>query len=97
MSSLIPHDYRYKISSPTPVDKEPKKNRLETPICLICLSNFYDFHTYPTMVPIINTLKQVTLNILRFVPFSLLVALRKQSERNILNKNLLLIQKAATN
>lgn len=25
MSSLIPHDYRYKISSPTPVDKEPKK------------------------------------------------------------------------
>ena len=23
MSSLIPHDYRYKISSPTPVDKEP--------------------------------------------------------------------------
>ena len=26
MSSLIPHDYRYKISSPTPVDKEPKKN-----------------------------------------------------------------------
>ena len=24
MSSLIPHDYRYKISSPTPVDKEPK-------------------------------------------------------------------------
>ena len=49
------------------------------------------------MVPIINTLKQVTLNILRFVPFSLLVDLRKQSERNILNKNLLLIQKAATN
>ena len=49
------------------------------------------------MVPIINTLKQVTLNILRFVPFSLLVALLKQSERNILNKNLLLIQKAATN
>ena len=46
------------------------------------------------MVPIINTLKRVTLNILRFV---LLVALRKQSERNILNKNLLLIQKAATN
>ena len=27
MSSLIPHDYRYKISSPTPVDKEPKKER----------------------------------------------------------------------
>ena len=26
MSSLIPHDYRYKISSPTPVDKEPQKN-----------------------------------------------------------------------
>lgn len=26
MSSLIPHDYRYKISSPTPVDKEPKKH-----------------------------------------------------------------------
>jgi hypothetical protein len=25
MSSLIPRDYRYKISSPTPVDKEPKK------------------------------------------------------------------------
>ena len=25
MSSLIPHDYRYKISSPTPVDKEQKK------------------------------------------------------------------------
>ena len=25
MSSLIPHDYRYKISSPTPVDKEPVK------------------------------------------------------------------------
>lgn len=25
MSSLIPHDYRYKISSPTPVDKEPLK------------------------------------------------------------------------
>ena len=25
MSSLIPHDYRYKISSPTPVDKEPDK------------------------------------------------------------------------
>ena len=25
MSSLIPHDYRYKISSPTPVDKEPIK------------------------------------------------------------------------
>lgn len=25
MSSLIPHDYRYKISSPTPVDKEPYK------------------------------------------------------------------------
>ena len=49
------------------------------------------------MVPIINTLKQVTLNILRFVPFSLLVALRKHWERNILNKNLLLIQKAATN
>ena len=28
MSSLIPHDYRYKISSPTPVDKEPKKSTL---------------------------------------------------------------------
>lgn len=30
MSSLIPHDYRYKISSPTPVDKEPKKYPLDT-------------------------------------------------------------------
>lgn len=34
MSSLIPHDYRYKISSPTPVDKEPKylifKERLQS-------------------------------------------------------------------
>ena len=29
MSSLIPHDYRYKISSPTPVDKEPIKKVLE--------------------------------------------------------------------
>ena len=28
MSSLIPHDYRYKISSPTPVDKEPLFNIL---------------------------------------------------------------------
>ena len=29
MSSLIPHDYRYKISSPTPVDKEPLFHELE--------------------------------------------------------------------
>ena len=29
MSSLIPHDYRYKISSPTPVDKEPLKTKKE--------------------------------------------------------------------
>lgn len=68
-----------------------------TGIFNIYLRNFSDFHTSPTIFPIINTLKRVTLNILRFVPFSLLVALRKQSERNILNKNLLLIQKAATN
>ena len=30
MSSLIPHDYRYKISSPTPVDKEPIKKEVTT-------------------------------------------------------------------
>ena len=30
MSSLIPHDYRYKISSPTPVDKEPEKKAITT-------------------------------------------------------------------
>ena len=30
MSSLIPHDYRYKISSPTPVDKEPMFSTFNT-------------------------------------------------------------------
>lgn len=39
MSSLIPHDYRYKISSPTPVDKEPIFISLEGLILLVWFVN----------------------------------------------------------
>ena len=40
MSSLIPHDYRYKISSPTPVDKEPLKKTIALSYCLFIDLNY---------------------------------------------------------
>ena len=42
MSSLIPHDYRYKISSPTPVDKEPKKKNTEGHFGVLQVKRMYD-------------------------------------------------------
>lgn len=71
-----------------------------TGIFNIHLSNFSDFHASPNIIPIINTLKelmdygfyvlkQVTLNILLFVPFGFLLDQLKKSGRNILITSLI--------
>ncbi len=51
MSSLIPHDYRYKISSPTPVDKEPifidfiqKYKKRRRCLLFLFIIQVYDFY-----------------------------------------------------
>ena len=47
MSSLIPHDYRYKISSPTPVDKEPVKINKKNTTQMVVFQN----QNYLVLIP----------------------------------------------
>lgn len=58
MSSLIPHDYRYKISSPTPVDKEPIKKGKTLPIEVgfACLTSYNPYHHHIMRISICKDL-----------------------------------------
>ena len=52
MSSLIPHDYRYKISSPTPVDKEPIKKEITEEVVISFLIHYFVNSDHSVMFPV---------------------------------------------